>query len=563
MYCLIISTWGNNNGREESMAVSTVINPICRSHTNLSSNNHINHLTVASSIELIKTQSKHKLDTTTTTTLNSNHLGRSFFNLKKSASNLFINELILTNNLISTDTNFYNNQNLRINKVGSYVELRLKRLSTSKCLLNNDDNMDLSLKNQKSQRLACYNSRRHSTASTDSFSSMYKSRSRSSSMSSLTGSYYSPSSQDSSFRLKTRPKPARKLRLKLCKKLPLVNLKASSQTTTQNISALMTKKPKKQSSQSSKTKFLPNSRPTSQKLVKPSRKHTKPQKNSKFSKFSNEDYYLSKNYFSQSSGMTHSLSQFNSLSDVNMNKGYSGGVGVNTNRKLKCLFVGDAQVGKSALMFLYLKRVFQHEYRPTIVDDYEVKIVLNGESYTLSLFDTAGQEDWETLRVMAYPDTDVILLCYSVVRPDSMENIKTKWMPELNKYLPDALIVLVGTQVDLRESALTTTSTDPRSRHISTREGEDLKQKIGAFRYIECSALTQLNIKEVFDSCIEAYAKSNPPIQPSCFETLFKRFTKTIRSRLNIRLHSSSNSSSANSNKLTKYSNKETKYLHE
>lgn len=165
-------------------------------------------------------------------------------------------------------------------------------------------------------------------------------------------------------------------------------------------------------------------------------------------------------------------------------------------------------------------------------------------------------------------------------------------MPELNKYLPDALIVLVGTQVDLRESSLTSSNTDPRSRHITQREGEELKQKICAFRYIECSALTQLNIKvtnlwyilkiraieckssnwisffqEVFDSCIEAFAKSNPPIQPSCFENLFKRFTQTIRSRFNIRLHSSSSSSSSsknrsNSAKLTKYS-KETKYLHE
>ncbi len=96
---------------------------------------------------------------------------------------------------------------------------------------------------------------------------------------------------------------------------------------------------------------------------------------------------------------------------------------------------------------------------------------------------------------MAYQDTDVILLCFSVVRPDSMENIKTKWIPELNKFLPDALIVLVGTQADLRENSMTMPTADLRSRHITTREGEELKQRINAFRYIECSALTQLNIK--------------------------------------------------------------------
>lgn len=187
---------------------------------------------------------------------------------------------------------------------------------------------------------------------------------------------------------------------------------------------------------------------------------------------------------------------------------------------------------------------------------------------------------------MAYPDTDVIILCFSVVRPDSMENIKTKWMPELNKYLPDALIILVGTQCDLRDQSSTTNnvlnnSQQQQQRYITTREGEELRQKISAFKYIECSALTQLNIKEVFDSCIEAYAKSNPPLQPSCFETLFRRFTKTLRRRFTT-LHNqrssstnSSNSSSNNNNnnsngknnaKLAKYSNtKESsrKYLHE
>lgn len=242
-------------------------------------------------------------------------------------------------------------------------------------------------------------------------------------------------------------------------------------------------------------------------------------------------------------------------------------------KELKLVVVGDGYIGKTCMLWSFVYRKFPKDYVPTVFETHAIKIVLNGESYTLSLFDTAGQEDWETLRVMAYPDTDVILLCYSVVRPDSMENIKTKWMPELNKYLPDALIVLVGTQVDLRDSNVSSSSSqanaDPRARHITTREGEELKQRINAYKYIECSALSQLNIKEVFDSCIEAYAKSNPPVQPSCFETLFRRFTKTIRSHFNIRLHSSSSSSPSNAErksnaKQAKYSNKEgIKYLHE
>lgn len=49
----------------------------------------------------------------------------------------------------------------------------------------------------------------------------------------------------------------------------------------------------------------------------------------------------------------------------------------------------------------------------------------------LALWDTAGQEDYDRLRPLSYPDTDVILMCFSVDSPDSLENIPEKWTPEV------------------------------------------------------------------------------------------------------------------------------------
>ena len=46
------------------------------------------------------------------------------------------------------------------------------------------------------------------------------------------------------------------------------------------------------------------------------------------------------------------------------------------------------------------------------------------EPHTLGLFDTAGQEDYDRLRPLAYPDTDVFLVCFSPMIPDSFENVK-------------------------------------------------------------------------------------------------------------------------------------------
>ena len=52
--------------------------------------------------------------------------------------------------------------------------------------------------------------------------------------------------------------------------------------------------------------------------------------------------------------------------------------------------------------------------------------MIGGEPYTLGLFDTAGQEDYDRLRPLSYPQTDVFLVCFSVVNPASFENIKEK-----------------------------------------------------------------------------------------------------------------------------------------
>lgn len=125
---------------------------------------------------------------------------------------------------------------------------------------------------------------------------------------------------------------------------------------------------------------------------------------------------------------------------------------------------------------------------------------IGDEPYTLGLFDTAGQEDYDRLRPLSYPQTDVFLVCFSVTSPASFENVREKWFPEVHHHCPGVPCLIVGTQVDLRD--------DPQVREklskqkmspVRKEDGERMAKELGAVKYVECSALTQYKLKDVFD----------------------------------------------------------------
>merc|ERR1711990_931870 len=128
-----------------------------------------------------------------------------------------------------------------------------------------------------------------------------------------------------------------------------------------------------------------------------------------------------------------------------------------------------------------------------------------GEPYTLGLFDTAGQEDYDRLRPLSYPQTDVFLVCFSTVSPSSFENVKEKWVPEITHHCQKTPFLLVGTQIDLRDDAATIDKlAKNKQKPISLEQGEKLQKELRAVKYVECSALTQAGLKDVFDEAIIA-----------------------------------------------------------
>jgi len=251
-------------------------------------------------------------------------------------------------------------------------------------------------------------------------------------------------------------------------------------------------------------------------------------------------------------------------------------------QNVKCVIVGDGAVGKTCLLISYTTNAFPEDYIPTVFDNYSANVMVDGKPINLGLWDTAGQEDYDRLRPLSYPQTDVFLVAFSLISRASFENVKQKvgfrllfavlcpslrvcvslsvygtavpaaarsrrqphvaslpivrspplgfraplgsrlpaplaavdapfslplcaaqWWPELKHHCPGVPTILVGTKLDLRSDANTVARLREKNQTpILFEEGVEMARQIGATKYLECSALTQKGLKNVFDEAI-------------------------------------------------------------
>lgn len=165
----------------------------------------------------------------------------------------------------------------------------------------------------------------------------------------------------------------------------------------------------------------------------------------------------------------------------------------------KIIFIGDSNVGKSSLLFRYVKNTFNEYHMTTIGIDFLVKnIRFEGKSIKLQIWDKCGKEvHGGYLKVFSRYSNGVFIV-YDITDRKSFENVQW-WMDELDSNgPPDICRVLIGNESDLE-----------KYRVVKTEEGESLARKYG-IPFLETSAKKSINVKEMFETIIKLMnAKAN------------------------------------------------------
>ncbi|GMT15098.1 hypothetical protein PFISCL1PPCAC_6395 [Pristionchus fissidentatus] len=153
----------------------------------------------------------------------------------------------------------------------------------------------------------------------------------------------------------------------------------------------------------------------------------------------------------------------------------------------KLVVVGGGGVGKSALTIQFIQRYFVSDYDPTIEDSYRKQCFVDDDICQLEVLDTAGQEEFSTMREQYLRSGHGFLIVFAVSDKNSFSEVE-----QLHKLISrvkdrdDFPILLVGNKADLE--------TD---RHVLREEGEEMARRLHV-PYVECSAKMRMNVDEAF-----------------------------------------------------------------
>ncbi|XP_005810251.2 rho-related GTP-binding protein RhoE [Xiphophorus maculatus] len=189
--------------------------------------------------------------------------------------------------------------------------------------------------------------------------------------------------------------------------------------------------------------------------------------------------------------------------------------GMDPSQSVKCkiVVVGDSQCGKTALLHVFAKDCFPESYVPTVFENYTASFEIETQRIELSLWDTSGSPYYDNVRPLSYPDSDAVLICFDISRPETLDSVLKKWKGEIQEFCPNTKMLLVGCKSDLRTDLGTLVElSNHRQNPVSYDQGSNMAKQISA-PYIECSAQQSENsVRDIFHvatlACINKNSKN-------------------------------------------------------
>ncbi|EFC47019.1 rho family small GTPase [Naegleria gruberi] len=174
---------------------------------------------------------------------------------------------------------------------------------------------------------------------------------------------------------------------------------------------------------------------------------------------------------------------------------------------IKCVLVGANNVGKTCSLISYTTNYFPEDYVPTVFDNYSANVMVDGKPFSLGLWDTAGQDEYDRLRPLSYPQTDIFLVMFDVGDRSTLDSALGKFVNEIQHHCPNVPKLLVANKIDLDK------------RQVSREEGERSSRVKGFDGYFEVSARTQQGLKNIFDEACRIASSRKADRKPVSYDS--------------------------------------------
>jgi len=172
--------------------------------------------------------------------------------------------------------------------------------------------------------------------------------------------------------------------------------------------------------------------------------------------------------------------------------------------EFKIVVVGAGGVGKSGLTLQFCAGKCPKRYNPTIEDSYRKSTEVDGKPCTLDILDTAGQDEYASLRSEYMTEGKGFVLVYSITDEESFKQMVAfkKQIEDTKKNGEKIPIYLVGNKCDLEGERKVTTSSGENKAREWKLEMKNADSKISNVDFIETSAMNKINVEEMFKGLV-------------------------------------------------------------